>query len=413
MTTGPPARSHSTAETYQIAEFELDVQRLELRKHGQPVGIQPLVFDVLRYLVERRDRVVFKDELFDNIWPQRLVTESTLTAGIKRARQLLGDDGHAQQMIRTVHGRGYQFVGPVRIFGVDNNRPSATPTAIRFVPVRGGVRLAVAKTGSGPPLVKVANWLTHVEKDTDSPIWGHWVRDLSRRHTLIRYDSRGCGLSERDLKGIAINNLDLWIEDLLRVVDSLGIERFSLLSLSQGGPVAVGFAARYPDRVDRLILHGTYARGMNRRGDATQVRQASLQVSLAEVGWAVPHSSFVEVFTKQMVPDAGEQEIRWFNELQRSTCDGETAGMLEGAMHDVDVCDLASSLRAPALVTHGIDEVAVPFDEGRRLASLIPDATLLSLESKNHVLLASEPAWPEFVAAVEHFTGAAGSTSPA
>ena len=405
MKAGRSTRSHDTAEVYQIAEFELDVQRMELRKNGQPLAIQPLVFDVLRYLVQRRERVVLKDELFDDIWPRRVVTESTLTARIKTARQLLGDDGHSQHMIRTVHGRGFQFVGPVRVVSEDDKRPAAIPTAIRFVSVRGDVKLAVAKTGSGPALVKVANWLTHVEKDTDSPIWAHWVRDLSHRHTFVRYDSRGCGLSDRDLAGIELNNLDLWIEDLLFVVDSLGIERFSLLGLSQGGPVAIGFAARYPDRVDRLILHGTYARGMNRRGDVAQAQQASLQVNLAEVGWAVPDSRFVEVFSKLMVPDAGEQEMRWFNELQQTTCDGKTAGRLEAAMHDVDVSALASSLRTPTLVTHGVEEVAVPFEEGRRLASLIPSATFLPLECKNHVMLASDSAWPAFVSAVENFTG--------
>ncbi|MEM9743885.1 MAG: alpha/beta fold hydrolase [Pseudomonadota bacterium] len=389
---------------YRIGRFELDIARIELRDGYDVLPIQPLVFKVLQYLVERRGRVVSKEELFNDIWPQRIVTESTLTTRIKAARKLLGDDGQTQRMIRTVHGRGYQFVGPVEI-----DRHSVVPkpeerVSVRFITVRGGVKLAATESGSGPPLVKVANWLTHVEKDVDSPIWGHWVRDLSRRHRYIRYDSRGCGLSDRGLSGMLVNDIDLWVDDLKRVVDALGHERFSLLGLSQGGPVAVAFAARYPQRVDHLILHGCYARGMNRRGDAVQMSQAGLQVELAKVGWALPDNRFVELFTKQMAPDAGPQEVRWFNELQRTTCDGETAAQLEAAMHDVDITELAKMVRAPTIVTHGVGDMAVPFEEGRRLASAIPGAEFLPLQTKNHVMLRNDSSWQGFIDAVERFT---------
>ncbi|MDJ0911447.1 MAG: alpha/beta fold hydrolase [Woeseiaceae bacterium] len=408
MNRGDDTNTGSSSPVFRIGEYELDVPRVELRHNGDSLPIQPLVFDLLRYLIERRDRVVPKDELFDALWGKRVVTEASLTGRIKTARKLLGDDGNTQSMIRTVHGRGYQFVGPVETAEDEATESNDTPpVTVRFVDVRGGVKLAVGETGSGPPLIKVANWLTHIEKDAASPIWGHWVRDLSRRHTFIRYDARGCGLSDRDLKDIALNDLDLWVDDLRNVVDTLGHERFALMGLSQGGPVAVAFAAKYPERVSHLILHGTYARGMKRRDDVSQVSEAALLTSLARFGWGVEDSRYLEVFTRQFVPDAGPTEVQWFNELQRSTCDGPNAAQLEGAMHEVDIQDMARSLEVPTLVTHSVDEVGIAFEEGRLLASLIPDATLLSLKSKNHIMLEREPAWPEFVDAVERFTAKA------
>ena len=401
----PAPAAEPPPDVYRIGDYELDIPLVELRKRGKPLPVAPLVFKVMCYLVEHRDRVVPNDELLDSLWGHRFVSPSTLTARIKSARKLLGDDGQAQRMIRTVRGSGYQFVGPVdeQLAG-RATRDRVPPVAVHFATGRGGVRLAIGETGSGPVLLKVANWMTHVDKDADSPIWGHWVRDLSKRHRFIRYDARGCGLSDRDLAGIPLNDIDLWVDDLARVADLLKLERFALLGLSQGGPVGIAFAVRYPDRVSHLILHGTYARGMNRRDDAQQAAQATLQVDLARFGWASDDSRFLETFTKQFIPDAGQMETNWFNELQKTSCSGETAGLLEAAMHDADVRELAGSLEVPALVTHCIDDVAVPFEEGRMLAGLIPNATFLPLNCKNHVLLERDPAWPEFVAAVEQFT---------
>ncbi len=390
----------------RIGPFELDVAAVELRRDGESIPVAPLVFRIVCYLVEHRDRVVAKDELLDELWGHRFVSESALTARIKAARKALGDSGQSQHMIRTVRRLGYQFVGPVEVGASRATQEDRNPSvAVRFAVGRGDVRLAVGETGSGAPLLKVANWMTHIDKDSDSPIWGHWVRDLSRHHRFIRYDARGCGLSDRDLGDIPLNDLDLWVDDLVRVADLLELDRLALLGLSQGGPVAIAFAARYPDRVSHLVLHGTYARGMNRRGDPSQVAQASLQVAIAKFGWGSPEGRFLETFTKQFVPDAGAEEQDWFSELQRTSCDAKAAPRLESAMHDVDVTESAASLSVPTLVTHCVDDVAVPFDEGRRLAGLVPGAKFLPLQSANHVLLEREQAWGEFVAAVEEFTG--------
>ena len=389
----------------RIGAFELDEATVELRRDGQAVPVPPLVFRILCYLVHHNDRVVSKSELLDELWGHRFVSESALTVRIKAARKVLGDSGKSQHMIRTVRRRGYQFVGPVKTASSPAALAGRTPPiAVRFVVGRGGLRLAIGESGSGPPLLKVANWLTQVDVDADSPIWGHWVRDLSRNHRFIRYDARGCGLSDRDLAGIPLNDLDLWVDDLARVADSLDLDRVALLGLSQGGPVAIAFAARFPDRVSHLVLHGTYARGMNCRGDPQQVSQASLQVAIAKFGWASTDGRFLEIFTKQLIPDAGLDEKNWLSELQRTCCTAETAALLESAMHNVDVQDLAAGLSIPTLVTHCVDDAAVPFNEGRLLAGMIPDAKFLPLRCANHVMLQRDSAWQDFVEAVEDFT---------
>lgn len=220
--------------------------------------------------------------------------------------------------------------------------PSASDAAsrIHFVDVAGDARLAVATTGRGRTLVKTATWLTQVDKDTEaSPIWGHWVRALGARYRYVRYDPRGCGLSDRDLTGTDLTSLDLWIEDLRAVVDSIGDEPVALLGLSQGGPVAFGFAARYPERVSHLVLYGTYARGMRRRGDEVQEAEASLQVDLAKIAWQTDNERFRETFARQFVPDAGPQEIGWFNDQLRTTTSSENAPILESAFHRLDATE--------------------------------------------------------------------------
>ena len=392
---------------FRFEGYELEPAARELRDDSGPVHVEQQVFDVLRYLAEHRDRVVSKAELLDAVWGTRFVSESALTSRIKSARQAVGDSGDRQHVIKTIRGVGYRFVADVDVV---QHQVAAGDSAnldlrIRFVDVAGGVSLATAETGEGPFLVKAATWLTQVDKDTDnSPVWGHWVRALSRRYRYVRYDPRGCGLSDRDLAGQDLTSLDLWIDDLRHVIDDVGQERVALLGISQGGPVAVGFAVRYPERVSHLILYGSYARGMKRRGDPIQDAEAGLQVDLARVGWGTRNEGFREIFARQFVPDAQTDEIAWFNDQLQMSTNSTNAPLLEAAFHDLDVTDLARQVVTPTLVLHAVGDRAVPFEEGRRLAGLIPGARFVTLQSRNHVLLQRDAAFPQFINEIERFT---------
>jgi pimeloyl-ACP methyl ester carboxylesterase len=252
--------------------------------------------------------------------------------------------------------------------------------------------------------VKTATWLTQVDKDTaDSPVWGHWIRAFSRRFRYVRYDPRGCGLSDRDLAGADLTDLDLWVDDLRRVVATLGEEKVALLGVSQGGPVAIAYAVRHPEQVSHLILYGTYAQGMKRRGDPLQREEAALQVDLARVGWASDNDRFRETFARQFVPDAEAEEIAWFNDQLRLTTTARNAPLLEAAFHDLDVSDLARRVTTPTLVLHAVGDRGVPFDAGRHLAGLIPGARFVALDSRNHVLLQRDAAFPRFVDEIDRF----------
>ena len=395
--------------------YELDPATRELRGPHGPVHLEQQVFDVLLHLARHRDRVVLKTELLDEVWGDRFVSESALTSRIKTARKAVGDDGERQRFIRTVRGVGYRFVAevdePVHPATADDADPhafgSSPPAAaqIRFVEASGGQQLAVAETGSGPCLVKAATWLTQVDKDTESsPIWGHWVRALSRRYHYVRYDPRGCGLSDRDLVGQDLTDLDLWVDDLARVIDAVGEPRITLLGISQGGPVAMAYAARYPARVSHLVLYGTYARGMTRRDDPVQADEAAVQVGIARIGWDTRNASFRETFARQFVPDAQSDEIAWFNDQLQLSTDSTNAPLLEQAFHAIDVSAVARTVRVPTLVLHATGDRAVPFEEGRLLAGLIPGARFVALSSRNHVLLQRDAAFAQFVAEVEAFT---------
>ncbi len=390
--------------------FELEPAARELRGPNGPVHLEQQVFDVLCHLLERRDRVVTKQELLDEVWGSRFVSESALTSRIKSARQAVGDDGDRQAVIRTVRGVGYRFVAPVHVVErggtaeTESSDPPLWDLRIRFIDVRGGRSIAVAETGRGRHLVKAATWLTQVDKDTDdSPIWGHWVRAFSRRYRYVRFDPRGCGLSDRDLAGVDLRDIDLWVDDLGRVIDSLGDEPVALLGISQGGPVATVYAARHPERVSHLVLYGTYARGKSRRGDPGQVDEAKLLVDLARVGWGSKDGAFREIFARQFVPDAQSDEIEWFNAQLEMTTNNTNAPLLEGAFHDVDVTDLARQVRVPTLVLHATGDRCVPFEEGRRLAGMIPDARFVPLDSRNHILLKRDAAFPKFIDEIERF----------
>jgi pimeloyl-ACP methyl ester carboxylesterase/DNA-binding winged helix-turn-helix (wHTH) protein len=398
---------------FRFAGNELDLGLFELRRNGVVQPIEPQVFDVLAHLVANRDRVVTKEELLDTVWGDRFVSDSALSSRIKAARRAVGDDGRTQRMIVTVHGRGFRFVADVTERGSEGPAPATADTTerrvvtagvaqeIRFCAAPDGVRLGYAMAGSGPPLVKAANWLTHLRHDWESIVWGHWLRDLSARYRLVHYDARASGLSDWDVDDVSFER---WVDDLGVVVDDIGLERFSLLGVSQGGAVAVTYAARHPERVSHLVLYGTYALGRTMRAKtSSQRRQAAVMLDVVESAWGEDNSMFRQMFAAQFMPEGSTEQWDAFDEHQRLTASPENARRLLATASTIDVTDVAPLVRTPTLVLHATDDRRVPYEQGQLLAALIPGARLVALPSCNHLLLDGETAWSRFLQEIDAF----------
>jgi pimeloyl-ACP methyl ester carboxylesterase len=368
-------------------------------------------------LIENREQVVSKDQIFDAVWDGRIVSEATLSSRINAARRALGDSGDSQSLIRTVQRRGFRFVGTVDVetgpgvAGAPVAEPASAETdvatggsiaqqEVRFCRTPDGIHLAVATVGQGDDLVKTANWLNHVEFDWHSPLMSPLLRHLAERHRLIRYDARGNGLSDWTVEDISFA---AFASDFETIVESLGLTRFSLFGISQGGAVAIAYAARHPERVERLVLHGAYARGRNHRQSALEAQQAQAFLTLMRSGWGDEHSAFMQAFSSIYLPRGTMEQIRWFTELQRKTTSADNAIRIRQACDDIDVVALLPLVSAPTLVLHSRHDNVVPFDEGRLIAASIPGARLVSLESDNHIVLEGELAWNRFIGEIEAF----------
>ncbi len=273
---------------------------------------------------------------------------------------------------------------------------------IGFCTSRDGVRIAYAVHGSGPPIVRPSTWLTHLEHDWRSPVWRHWLEELGRANTVVRYDERGCGLSDRDVEDLSP---EAWLWDLEAVVDAVGLDAFDLLGISQGGPTAIAYAATRAERVRRLVLYGTYLRGRLRRSEADR-REGEMLAALAGMGWGrVSSPAFRRAFAELFVPEATPEQLEWLVELQRTSSSAEMASRIRLARGGLDVSELAARVAAPTLVIHAREDRVVPFEEGRLVAATIPGARFVPIEGRNHILLHDEPGWRRFVAELRSFVG--------
>ena len=392
---------------FLFGEYAMDTDRRELLRTGEAVHVEPQVFDLILHLVRNRDRVVSKDDLLANVWGGRIVSESTLSNRINAARRALGDSGDEQKFIKTIARRGLRFVGEVGEERIDEPGPAVVATRpeartpmpravqqeVTFCRTTDGVNLAVATSGNGVPVVKGANWLNHIEFDWQSPVWSPLFTLLSERFRLIRYDERGTGLSDWDVKDVSFEAV---VRDLETVVDKLGLERFALFGISQGASVSIAYATRHPDRVSRLVLFGGYARGWRVRADATEIARREALLTLIESGWGLDNPAFRQVFTTRFVPDATSEEIKWFNDLQRVSTSAENAVRLIKMFSKIDVTGLLPRVKAPTLVLHSRGDAGIPFEQGLMLARGIPNARFVTLESDNHLILSHEPVWDRF-----------------
>lgn len=286
-----------------------------------------------------------------------------------------------------------------------SDRPSQE---IRLLTAADGVRIAVARTGTGPPLVRTAHWLSHLELDWESPIWGDFLRRLASDRTLVRYDERGTGLSDRDVVDLSFEAM---VDDLETVVDGLGLERFALLGMSQGAAISIAYAVRHPERVTAIVICGGYARGHAHRGRSPeQLRDAELLPELIRAGWGTPNPKFRRVFATMFLPDGTPAQYEAFDELQRVSASPEVAYRLRRMFDGIDVTRLCSSVPTPTLIMHVRGDAVVPFEEGRLLAALIPRSRFVSLEGTSHMFVPSAPGWDRFFAELGHHLAAAAST---
>jgi len=275
---------------------------------------------------------------------------------------------------------------------------------IRYVRSTDGARLAWSDAGSGPVLVKAANWLTHLEYDLESPVWIHWLEFLGDHFRLIRYDERGSGMSEWDVEV----SFDQWLDDFERVIDAAELtEPFTLLGVSQGAAVSIAYAVKHPERVSRMILYGGYARGWARRDNRAGQREYEAIVELVRAGWGRSNPAFRQVFTSRFIPRGSDEQIEWFNELCRKTTTPDMAAKLLEARSGIDVVPLLQQVRTPTLVIHARNDAVTPIGEGRILAEGIAGAEFVELDSENHVLLRDESAWTRFREVVLEFMGEA------
>ena len=274
---------------------------------------------------------------------------------------------------------------------------------IRYLQTSDKVRVAWAEAGSGPAVVKASNWLTHLEYEWESPVWSHWMRFFAGHFRFVRYDERGCGMTDWNVGDLSFERR---IGDLEAIVDAAGLRgRFTLLGISQGGALCVAYAARHPEQVERLILYGVYAQGWARRGEPEHAREYDAIINLIRAGWGRDNPAFRSVFTSRFIPDGTDEQLAWFNDLCRKTATPGNAAEVLGSRSQVDVSDLLPTITAPTLVLHAREDAVTPISQGRLVASLIPGAQFVELDSKNHILLEHEPAWKRFTEAVLEFMG--------
>jgi pimeloyl-ACP methyl ester carboxylesterase/DNA-binding CsgD family transcriptional regulator len=282
---------------------------------------------------------------------------------------------------------------------------------IRFCTTADGAKLAYAKSGNGPPLVMCSTWLTHLEHQWRSLAWKPWLEAFCGRYSVLRYDSRGCGLSDREL-GEA--TFETWVSDLESVIDAAGFGRFSLLGTCWGGPVAIEYARRHPGRVTHLVLYGTYARGRFKRTDfPVEPDKARVLLDLTRLGWGREGHEFAQVWATQFQPGGTLEHMRSWCEQQSEATSAENAVRLMPISWNLDVTEAAREVRTATLVLHADRDRVVPIEEGRRVAGLIAGSRFVQLDSENHMPLAGEPAWRQLVDEVRRFIGAGPDRHPA
>ena len=389
---------------YVFGVYLLDIDERKLVRGEEEVRLRGKPFDTLRVLVENAGRLVRKDELMRAVWPDAIVEENNLDYCISQLRKLL----HPDKYIETVPRHGYRFVSEVsraaagpRLVkpGPAKKHSDAPQQKIRFFTTSDGVRIAYTVGGRGPTLVRTIDWLNHLDFEWSSPFLRHWLSEIMRHNTLVRYDQRGSGLSDWNVDDFSFERT---VKDFEELVDAAGLEKFAIFGGCQGAAVATAYAARHPERVTRLIFHGAFANGWPSPGDSVREQFQAL-LTLIRVGWGRDNPAFRQLWTTLFRPDADSVEMDWLNELQRIAASPENAARMLSEFPTIKIFDLLPTISCPALVLHSRDDATVPVQEGRMIAARIRGARFVELPSRSHMVRPGDSAWDLFVEEFSRF----------
>ncbi|SLN47950.1 alpha/beta fold hydrolase [Roseisalinus antarcticus] len=395
---------------YRFADCVLDTETHAFRRAGEAVHLEPQVFELIRLLAMADGGLVARDRIVEAVWGGRVVSEATISSRINAARRATGDSGRAQRIIRTVTRLGLQLAVPVTCDGAAPSAaplPQATPAPpetgpVRLVAAADGTSIAWSASGTGPPLLRAGHWLSHLEMDAESPVWGPLLARLGAGRRLIRYDQRGTGLSDRAARRFATED---FAGDMAAVAGAASPdEPVAIFAASQSVAHAVSFAAAHPTRVSRMIFWGGFARGPGERGAGA----AAMGAGLAEMirnGWGRASSPFMKSVASLFMPGATPAQLADFVAIQLASADPETAVALRQSMERVNVTERLAQVRCPVLVAHATDDALHPLEEGRILAAGIPDAEFLALAGDSHVPLPQSAAFGRLMDAVDGFLG--------
>ncbi|MDU8911537.1 alpha/beta fold hydrolase [Aestuariicoccus sp. MJ-SS9] len=373
------------------------------RRDGAEVHLEPQVFDLLVLLGRHAGQLVTKDTLVEEVWRGLAVSDATINARISAARAAVGDDGKAQRVIRTIPRRG--FILQAEVSGADTvarseEMQTGEPLDIRYALSRDSSAIAWTSNGDGPPLVRISHWLSHLEIDWQGQIWRPTIERLSRTNRVIRYDLRGTGLSSRDAP---LEGIDGFVDDLEAVMDAAGVAQANLFAASQAAPVAIAFAARFPERVGKLVIVGGYAEGRVFRPPHAEMVDEPTILSMIRLGWGKPGSPFMQALSTLFLPDGTPEQMAEMVHMQLATADPETAVTMRKVIDRFQVRDDLPKVRAPTLVFHAQDDAIHPITQGQRIAAGIPGARFVRLEGRNHMLLPQDPAWGQVMDMTDRF----------
>jgi DNA-binding winged helix-turn-helix (wHTH) protein len=382
--------------TFEFADCVLDAATHRLLRAGEPVHVEPQVFDLLMALARVAPGLLSYDDMIEQVWHGRIVSDATLSARISSARAAVGDSGKAQAVIHTIPRRGVQMACPVKVTGADAMaaaRPiPPSPTAhqtIRYIASADGTEIAYAVSGDdGPPLLRGAHWISHLEHDWNSPVWRPWLDRLGANRRLIRFDARGTGLSERTPVRRAQED---FVADMAAVVDASGADSVDIFSVSQSVPVTLAYAALWPERVRRSVLVNGFAQGSYVRG---QKAQTEAMIGMIRAGWRLPGSPFVKAVATVFMPRATEAELASFVEMQTHSASPDGAAEVRDAVGHFDVTALLSQINAPVLVMSSVGDAVHPPAQSRQLARALPNAEFRSLETDSHAIAPSDTNGP-------------------